>query len=396
MSLIALKLTEAGGSVETDAKFVGHLIADREDEPAEETPPITAAQLKAAFDYLSTTVLGPLINDVIDILAGVTVSDSGAANIGLEAITGVTGATVRAALIDLKSQIDGVAAGAIPAGSITDTSLSAAAGNILARYAAHVLDYATHIRYLGTTGGTLTAYTATDAGFSFNTANVNLFIVRAHVDCGASPTFNINGGGAKTIKPNAAASLTAGQMKANGEYLLVWYPTTPATMYILNPETISLTLEIASITGLQTALDGKSAAAHTHTMANITDLAAALALKAASAHSHAEADVTGLTAALAAKQATITGGASSIVTSNLTANRALTSDASGKVVASAVSDAELGHLDGVTSALQTQLNGKLGSTAQAADSHKVDGHHVFVQSATPTASATGDIWIETA
>lgn len=38
---------------------------------------------------------------------------------------------------------------------------------------------------------------------------------------------------------------------------------------------------IADVTGLQTALDGKSATDHTHVMANITDLAAALALKAA-------------------------------------------------------------------------------------------------------------------
>lgn len=62
--------------------------------------------------------------------------------------------------------------------------------------------------------------------------------------------------------------------------------------------------------------------------------------------------------ALNGKQATITGGASTITSSNLTANRALVSDASGKVAVSAVTSTELGYLDGVTSNIQTQLDGK--------------------------------------
>lgn len=59
------------------------------------------------------------------------------------------------------------------------------------------------------------------------------------------------------------------------------------------------------------------------------------------------------------KQATVTGGASSILSSNLTASRALVSDASGKVAASSVTSTQLGYLSGVTSAIQTQLNNKL-------------------------------------
>lgn len=57
-------------------------------------------------------------------------------------------------------------------------------------------------------------------------------------------------------------------------------------------------------------------------------------------------------------QAAITGGASTIVTSNLTASRALISSSGGKVAVSPVTSTELGYLDGVTSAIQTQLNGK--------------------------------------
>jgi len=59
-----------------------------------------------------------------------------------------------------------------------------------------------------------------------------------------------------------------------------------------------------------------------------------------------------------AKQAAITGAATTIVSSNLTASRALVSNSSGKVAVSAVTSTELGYLDGVTSAIQTQLNSK--------------------------------------
>jgi len=62
--------------------------------------------------------------------------------------------------------------------------------------------------------------------------------------------------------------------------------------------------------------------------------------------------------AAAGYQPLITGGATTITGTNLTANRALISNASGKVAVSAVTATELGYLDGVTSAIQTQLNGK--------------------------------------
>jgi len=45
-----------------------------------------------------------------------------------------------------------------------------------------------------------------------------------------------------------------------------------------------------------------------------------------------------------------------------TANRALYLDASKELQASATTDTELGYLSGVTSAIQTQINGKLGTT----------------------------------
>ena len=52
----------------------------------------------------------------------------------------------------------------------------------------------------------------------------------------------------------------------------------------------------------------------------------------------------------------LTGAISTVLTTNLTASRALISNASGKIAVSAVTSTELGYLDGVTSAIQTQLN----------------------------------------
>lgn len=66
------------------------------------------------------------------------------------------------------------------------------------------------------------------------------------------------------------------------------------------------------------------------------------------------------------KQATITGAATTIDDANLTASRAVISNASGKVAVSAVTDTELGYLDGVTSAVQTQIDGKQATITGAA------------------------------
>jgi hypothetical protein len=75
------------------------------------------------------------------------------------------------------------------------------------------------------------------------------------------------------------------------------------------------------------------------------------------------------------KQATITGAATTIVSANLTADRALQSNGSGKVAVSTVTATELGYVSGVTSALQTQLNNKqaLDATLTALAAYNTNG-----------------------
>ena len=156
---------------------------------------------------------------------------------------------------------------------------------------------------------------------------------------------------------------------------------------------------IADVSGLQGALDGKANSSHgTHvtwstttpkangtaavgsetnvargdhvhptdtsraSQADLNRLSGVVDGKADTGHVHAISDVTNLQSSLDSKQDKITGAATSIAGSNLTASRALVSDANGKVAVSAVTSTELGYLDGVKSAIQTQLDAKSATT----------------------------------
>lgn len=84
---------------------------------------------------------------------------------------------------------------------------------------------------------------------------------------------------------------------------------------------------ISTVTGLQTALDGKAAAVHAHAIADVTGLQTALDGKAATSHTHSTSDITGLDAALASKVSKTTGitdaSTSHAVTDFATTNAAL-------------------------------------------------------------------------
>ena len=90
-------------------------------------------------------------------------------------------------------------------------------------------------------------------------------------------------------------------------------------------------------------------------------------------------------AQLNGKQDTISGAASTITGTNLTANRVLVSNASGKVAASGVLPSELARLSGVTGDIQTQLNSKQDAITGAASvitSQNLDPGYALVSSPT--------------
>ena len=74
------------------------------------------------------------------------------------------------------------------------------------------------------------------------------------------------------------------------------------------------------------------------------------------------------------KQDIITGAATTITEDNLTANRAVISNGSGKVAVSNVTSTELGYLSGVTSGVQTQLNNKASTSL---DNLTADGQMII-------------------
>ena len=102
-------------------------------------------------------------------------------------------------------------------------------------------------------------------------------------------------------------------------------PTIPTKLP--NPEALTI------------SLNGTSQGAYTGSAAKSINITPASIGAAASSHTHAGTQVAGLTA-----------------------NRAMISNSSGQLAVSAVTSTELGYLDGVTSSIQTQLNGKAASS----------------------------------
>lgn len=146
----------------------------------------------------------------------------------------------------------------------------------------------------------------------------------------------------------------------------------------------SHTHTVAQVTGVMTLAQGgtgANTAAAALTNLGLTATAAELNYSDG-VTSSIQTQINQLQTTVNGKQPTVTGAATTITGSNLTASRAVISGASGKVEASAVTSTELEYLDGVTSGIQSQLNGK-ASTATAtgssngllaaADKSKLDG-----------------------
>ena len=152
---------------------------------------------------------------------------------------------------------------------------------------------------------------------------------------------------------------------------------------------------------IQTQLDGKQATiTGAATTIDDTDLTASRAVVSDGSGKIAASDITstelghldGVTSAiqtqLDSKQATITGAATTIDDADLTANRALLSNASGKVAVSDVTSTEIGHLDGVSSNIQTQLDAKTDTTYTIS---AVDSANDAIIRLTDSGSTTDDV-----
>jgi len=128
-------------------------------------------------------------------------------------------------------------------------------------------------------------------------------------------------------------------------------------------------IEVSAVTATELGyLDGVSSAIQTQLDAkSTTSNAAALAAEDVALQARITANNTATTAVETRRAANIAGAVSTITTSDLTASRALVSSGSGKVAISDVTATELGYLDGVSSAIQTQLNSKIATTDSASN-----------------------------
>ena len=168
-------------------------------------------------------------------------------------------------------------------------------------------------------------------------------------------------GGAKTFTNDVTIDTTSGNFVEASKSLIFKYNQgsvgggiAEKALYVDSSGTLKLDGTIISLAG------------HTHTFASLTSTPTTLSgygITNAMSTSHPANAITGTDISnWNGKQSAITGAATTITSSNLTANRALLSDGNGKVAVSAVTSTELGYLSGLTSAAQTQLNGKVGKT----------------------------------
>jgi uncharacterized membrane protein YdcZ (DUF606 family) len=77
--------------------------------------------------------------------------------------------------------------------------------------------------------------------------------------------------------------------------------------------------------------------------------------------------------------------------------RALATDASGYAVTSSVTSTELGYVSGVTSAIQTQINGRVSQTNGVVTTATVGSavvRNISISTATPSGGSDGDVWLQ--
>lgn len=169
------------------------------------------------------------------------------------------------------------------------------------------------------------------------------------------------------------------RLSNDGTLQLVQTPTVNGTAVVLTNDSrlsdartpVAHNQAISTITGLQTALDGKAATTHAHAISDTTGLQAALDTKASTTHGHAIADVTGLQTALDGKAASTHAHAIADTTGLQAALDAKAATTHGHAIADVTglqtaldSKAASTHTHAIsdTTGLQTALDGKAAST----------------------------------
>ena len=204
-------------------------------------------------------------------------------------------------------------------------------------------DGSTNRHHYGTcsTAAATAAKTVSCSGFTLATG-ARIIVKFTVTNTASNPTLNVNSTGAKSIYYRGSA-ISAGYLAANRTYEFVYNGTQYELIGDIDTNT-TYSLSSFGITATAAELNKLDGVTATATELNYVDgvtsnIQTQLNGKAASSHTHDHANITGLTA-----------------------SRALVSTSSGGIDVSSVTSTELGYLDGVTSSIQTQLNGKASSS----------------------------------
>lgn len=330
---------------------------------AYQTTPVSEAEARANVQDVSDQLKNRL-NGLINELENAETTTSGAERIGSAAIENVTGITVREQILDLKTQIDGVSAGQVTPGSITDEKLApdVKMGSLLSLTTTSKDCAVNAINELDAEIGDASALTTTATTLAGAINELKSASVEEGNIADGAVTENKIGPGAVTytkiqngavVEDKIASGAVSEAKIASGAVSEAKIASGAITKYKLN----------SNMKSDNTSLNDSSVCATAKAVYTLNN----------------------------AKQAKITGGASTITASNLTANRALISDGSGKVaVSGTITSTELGYLNGVTSGIQTQLNGKQ-ATLNSDQKRKIS-----IADYTPSNSVGNDydIWIK--
>ena len=251
--------------------------------------------------------------------------------------------------------------------------------------------------------GTLRAFPSVDPN-DLNGSSIHAIFPQI-VTSGSNPTVNddVNDGfGVGTLWINSSTP-SAFLLMANGAGAANWDEITETgTGQLLAANNLS---DLASASTARTNLGAQATITGAATTIDTEDLTASRAVVSNGSGKVAVSDVTstelgyldGVSSAIQtqidAKQATITGAATTIDTEDLTASRAVVSNGSGKVAVSDVTSTELGYLDGVSSAVQTQLDAKLplaGGTLTGSLVTKAVSHTITTTSSSSFSAAVTD------
>ena len=210
----------------------------------------------------------------------------------------------------------------------------------------------------------LTALSATDA------VDTDVFVV---VDVSADQT--------KKITTSEAVTVFSGDVEtrraANVTEQTAIEARRAANATIMTNEDTALQARITANANITTAVEARRVANVTIMNNEDTALQARITANASTAASNDLVTFTRLNANInvvsdnaaaveTRRTANIAGAISTVLTGDLTASRAMVTNGAGKIAISAVTATELGHLDGVSDAIQTQLDAK-SSTSNAAD-----------------------------